>query len=120
MPKVPEKSTAVKTTRAILSPLQKLVKAFKDRYESVLRVIDDALASENLRDRIWAAELLMKRAEKAAESSPKTRVQKQMEMLPEDADENGAENATPENISGLSDDELLSRIEAYLYDAPRN
>ena len=110
-------STALKTaTRKVLSPFKKMAKAFSERYQDVMRVIDEALTSENLRERIWAVDQILKRANPdKADAEPKTRVQKQMEQQPDSAVDKASGN-----LSVLSDEELLLRIEAYLYDAPCN
>ena len=39
----------------------KFINALKERYQQVLKVIDDALESESLKDRIWAVEQILKR-----------------------------------------------------------
>ncbi len=73
--------------------LQKLMEAFHKRLHRIIEVIDDALNSEQLRDRIWAVEQMLKRVKPEA-SSGNPPVNK----------------ATKKDLEKLSDDELLEAI----------
>ena len=61
--RTPKKTDACHASQSSLedSPLTKLMQAFMSRLEHIVEVIDDALSSENLRDRIWAVEQMLKR-----------------------------------------------------------
>ena len=92
----PEKKPGGKT---VMGGMKRFMQALADRYHKILEVIDEALASESLKDRIWAVELLLKRAkpEEAPEPAPKKRG-KSAGKLPAD----------------LSDAELLAAVEEVL------
>lgn len=100
MSKAPKKETAIAST------FKQAVTALKKRYTDVVRVIDDALASENLKDRIWAVEQILRRVKPEEDAPARTRTKKQL--------------VTEPDPSTLSDEELMARIEAYLHDAPLN
>ena len=111
MPKAPEPEKLKKSSgKSMLTSLKKMAGAFNRRYREVIRVIDEALASENLRERIWAVDQILKRTKPEVwESAELSKARTQAAKL--------AKTLDP---ALLSDTELLSRIEAYLYDAPKN
>lgn len=55
------KKTDKQTATARKPVVANLLKALQERVHQIIGVIDAALQSENLRDRIWAVELLIKR-----------------------------------------------------------
>jgi len=77
-------------------PLYRLIEALKTRYHRVIEVIDDALNSDNLRDRIWAVDQLIK---KLALDTPKKTVSPPLDKA---------------GLKALSDDELMTRIQVLL------
>ncbi len=77
--------------------LKKLMEAFYKRFHRIIEVIDDALNSEQLRDRIWAVEQMLKR------------------VKPESHSETGTKKRpTPKALSQFSDDELLKEIQSLI------
>lgn len=95
--------------KGLLPKLKSFLDALGDRYQWALTVIDEALASDNLKDKIWAVDLILKRA-----------------PAPPDTNANHADTAAtrtqeadPQALAQLSEAELLKRIRAYLHeDAP--
>lgn len=87
----------------LLPQLKTFMEALTDRYQRVLQVIDEALASDSLKDKIWAVDLILKRT--PAEPSP----------VKPDAAQNPVEKAgASETLASLSDAELLARIRSHL------
>lgn len=93
-PKPSAKTTLINKFRAFMD-------ALSDRYQQVLKVIDEALASESLKDRSWAVDIILKRAlppegtaEKAKSKKPKA--------------------PTLAELSRMSDEELMQRIQQAL------
>ncbi len=84
------------------NPFTRLMEAFQKRVHQIVEVIDEALGSDELKHRIWAVELLLKRfaPEKAPASKP-ARSPKQP-PLPD--------------LSSLSDEELMARIRRLLHE----
>lgn len=90
--------------KGLLPKLKAFMEALGDRYQRALQVVDEALASDNLKDKIWAVDLILKRTPSASTeeiAAPKP--------LPN-------ENPSPEALDGLSDTELLQRIRSHLKD----
>ena len=79
------------------------MEAFQKRCYRIIEVIDDALNSENLRDRIWAVEQLLKRIKLENTSSSK----KEYKLH-------------PTTLKGLSDEELMNNIQEMLTDESNN
>lgn len=55
----------------VLKPVKRLISALQKRYKHILHVIDEALQSENIKDKIWAVEQIIKRSQldKAVDSA---------------------------------------------------
>ncbi len=47
----------------VLKPVKRLISALQKRYKHILHVIDEALQSENIKDKIWAVEQIIKRSQ---------------------------------------------------------
>lgn len=93
------------TARAgFLPKLKGFLEGLGDRYQRVLQVIDEALASDNLKDKIWAVDLILKR-------TPSVEPGKEV---------NGKQPAAskPADLEKLSEAELLARLRALLDDTP--
>lgn len=80
--------------------LKQLMDALKDRYHRVVEVIDEALDSENLRDKIWAVDQLFKRLKVDLSAEPKEAATKKI------LDE--------KTIKKMTDDELMDSIQQLL------
>ncbi len=102
----------MKTGKRILPSVQKFMKSLQDRYHKVLGVLDEALDSENLKDKIWAVELILKRLKPEGHlPSPSHAPNKTP----------GTENIassdpplSPEALKHLSNEELLAEIQGIL------
>jgi hypothetical protein len=81
--------------------------ALESQYQRILQVIDDALNSDNFKERSWAVELWIKRlAMPDAEPTDATTARrKKKNKLP-----------SPQELEALSDAELLTRIQDHLKD----
>jgi hypothetical protein len=88
--------------RGLLPKLKGFMDALGERYHRVIQVIDEALASESLKDKIWAVDLILKRT-----PGP--------EALPTSKPEAEAET-TPADLASLSETELLAEIRKHLKD----
>lgn len=77
-------------------PLARLMEAFQKRVHQIIEVIDEALGSEELKHRIWAVELLLKRFSPEKNATANSTRSSKQPTLP--------------NLSKLSDNELMSRI----------
>lgn len=86
----------------LLPKLKGFLDALGDRYHRVLQVIDEALESDSLKDRIWAVDLILKKTPTDAPAL-KENTSKQKAMQPSE-------------LAALSDSELLARIQGYLKD----
>lgn len=84
--------------------LKLLLDALADRYNRVLGVIDEALDSESMKDKIWAVDLILKRTptEEVASSDKKTK--------------KAASTFDPTELEQLSEQELLNRVRGYIKD----
>jgi hypothetical protein len=89
--------------KGFLPKLRGLMEALGDRYQRVLHVIDEALDSDNLKDRIWAVDWILKR-------SPAP------ESLAESPGKKTRKAPDPAELDRLSDAELLARIRRMLGD----
>lgn len=79
------------------------------RYQSVLRIIDEALQSENFKDKTWAVELILKRLPFGQSGSDADKELKKkgssVQRLPV---------ASSQDIASMSDEALLQEIQSYL------
>ena len=82
--------------------VQRLADALQQRWKSIVHVIDEALQSESLKDRIWAVEQLLKRLKPDSDSSPTPTANAYPPPL------------TPKQLKSLSDEDLMATIEGYL------
>lgn len=92
----------------ILPKLKQLLDALADRYQRVLGVIDEALDSESMKDKIWAVDLILKRtptAETTTETSASGKKTKKE-----------ASSLDPAELEQLSEQELLNRVRGYIKD----
>ena len=87
-----------------LGKLKQFMEALSERYQRVLQIVDDALASDDFKEKKWAVDLILKgqdeiaaerKAAKAAKGQPAKPVAQRPEWL---------------DVSLLSDEELLRRI----------
>jgi hypothetical protein len=89
--------------KGFLPKLKAFMEGLGDRYHRALLVIDEALASDNLKDKIWAVDLILKRTPSVeTDSQPKQR--------------KGHDILSTEAISQLSDTELVEQIRGYVKD----
>ncbi|MDH4378762.1 MAG: hypothetical protein QE263_02505 [Vampirovibrionales bacterium] len=82
--------------------VQRLADALQQRWKSIVHVIDEALQSESLKDRIWAVEQLLKRLKPDSDATPTPSHPNTPPLL------------SPKQLQRLSDDELMTAIEGYL------
>lgn len=87
------------------SPIQTLINALQQRLHHIVAVIDDALHSEQLKDRIWAVEQLFKRLklEDLPASHPKPSPTRSGTPKTEPP-------LSPAQLANLSDAELEARL----------
>lgn len=95
MPKTPQPSDK----SGLLPKLKGFMESLSDRYHRVLQVIDEALASESLKDKIWAVDLILKKT-----PNPET-VRKSTEK-----------KLDPTTLAQMDDAELLRQIRGHLKD----
>ena len=88
------------------SIVQRLADALQQRWKSIVHVIDEALQSESLKDRIWAVEQLLKRLKPDTDATPVASAQAYPPPL------------SPKQLQALNDDELMAAIEGYLTPTP--
>ncbi|MCE3236709.1 MAG: hypothetical protein K0Q50_2900 [Vampirovibrio sp.] len=93
--------------KGLLPKLKSFLDALGDRYQRALQVIDEALASDNLKDKIWAVDLILKRTP-APETEPKSSTSAKP-----------TEPVDTEALAQLSEAELLKRIRDYLNNEPQ-
>lgn len=98
------------TKKGLLPKLKSFMNALGDRYQRALQVIDEALASENLKDKIWAVDLILKRTP-APDTEAKLKTSSEQPEAPAPL--------TPEELAELSEAELLKRIREALGDGDR-
>lgn len=101
----PRKPTAKK---GLLPKLKSFLDALGDRYQRALQVIDEALDSESLKDKIWAVDLILKRT---PVPEPKTKAEASKTDSPQPM--------TREELDQLSEAELLKRIRDALGEGDR-
>jgi len=103
-----------KTIRpGLLLPMQALLEALGARYQRAMKVIDEALDSENFKEKVWAVDWILKRGKTAIDEELALNAALTASSENRDADS----TATPaEDLSKLSDGELLTRIRGYLKD----
>jgi hypothetical protein len=89
--------------KGLLPKLKSFLDGLGDRYHRALMVIDEALASDNLKDKIWAVDLILKR-------SPTPEVETQPKSPKK------GKPLSKEELAQLSDVELLQRMRSYLKD----
>jgi hypothetical protein len=82
--------------------VQRLADALQQRWKSIVHVIDEALQSESLKDRIWAVEQLLKRLKPDTDAAPTQ------------THANAPVPLSPKQLQSLSDDDLMAAIEGYL------
>lgn len=82
--------------------LSQLMTAFQQRYEDILDVIDDALESENMKERIWAVEQILKRCK-----SPNTAKTKSTNPT-----QGQATVKKPLDLSHLTQEQLWAELDA--------
>lgn len=91
---------------------QKLMTAFQTRIHQIVSVMDDAFRSDVLKDRIWAAEQMIKQLGKEEEAA-----RKKLETLQQQMAHNPTKNSKTKNINelrSLSDEALLQKIRALM------
>ena len=98
------------TKKGLLPKLKSFMNALGDRYQRALQVIDEALASENLKDKIWAVDLILKRTP-APDTDAKLKTSSEHPEAPAPL--------TQEELAELSEAELLKRIREALGDGDR-
>lgn len=90
----------------LLPKLKHLLDALADRYQRVLGVIDEALDSDSMKDKIWAVDLILKRTPSESPSSPAGNA-KSKPVEP---------TLDPAELDQLSEQELLNRVRGYIQD----
>ena len=114
----------------LLKPVKRLITALQKRYKHILHVIDEALQSQNIKDKIWAVEQIIKRSQldKAVDSAlesamanaqDKAFANRQKTEVEAKADKNAHQNTTKqtlltsdvEKIKDMSLDELQYNID---------
>lgn len=108
-------------SKGLLSRLRAFVDALGDRYQRALQVVDEALASENLKEKMWAVNLILKQApppERETSSPEKRRPEKRRpgkgapdQDNPDSSEEDDDDDTDPEK---LEEGELIRRIRRYL------
>ncbi|HEY9686700.1 MAG TPA: hypothetical protein V6C52_06980 [Coleofasciculaceae cyanobacterium] len=91
--------------KGLLPKLKGFLEGLGDRYQRVLQVIDEALASENFKDKIWAADWILKRTPPPEALSDTQK-----------ANRAAAKNSDLPELEQLSDAELLARLRQHLGD----
>lgn len=86
--------------------LHSLFKGLQQRASHIIQVVDDALSSDNLKDRIWAVELLMKRLRPADDDNAKREKAEKKRKLP-----------SSKKINAMTDEELHAAINQLLEDS---
>lgn len=89
--------------RGLIPKLKGFLESLGDRYQRALQVIDEALASDSLKDKIWAVDLILKKtpAPETIQTKKQNATEKPLELP---------------DFEQLSDTELLNRIRQYLKD----
>ncbi|WP_303673614.1 hypothetical protein [Vampirovibrio chlorellavorus] len=89
----------------LLPKLKNLLEALSDRYQRVLGVIDEALDSDSMKDKIWAVDLILKRTPTESPSGPASGKGKKTDAP-----------LNPADLEQLSEQELLNRVRTYIQD----
>jgi hypothetical protein len=89
----------------LLPKLKNLLDALSDRYQRVLGVIDEALDSDSMKDKIWAVDLILKRTPTDSPATPASGKGKKTEST-----------LSPADLEQLSEQELLNRVRTYIQD----
>lgn len=89
----------------LLPKLKNLLDALSDRYQRVLGVIDEALDSDSMKDKIWAVDLILKRTPTDTPSTPTDGKGKKADA-----------QLNPTDLEQLSEQELLNRVRSYIQD----
>lgn len=99
------KPKKITPSTGLLPKLKHLLDALSDRYNRVLGVIDEALDSESMKDKIWAVDLILKRTptEDPAPTSGKKGKKADASL-------------DPAELEQLSEQELLNRVRSYIKD----
>jgi hypothetical protein len=93
-------------TGGLLPKLKNLLDALAERYNRVLGVIDEALDSESMKDKIWAVDLILKRTPPCEDATPPSTPK----------GKKGSASLEPADLEQLSEQELLNRVRAYIKD----
>ena len=105
----PRTSRKAATPKGLLPKIKNFIDALGDRYHWALKVIDEALASDNLKDKIWAVDFIFKRLP--------TPTGTELEPKAPPAEEKKAKRAlTLAQMQALQETELVNRIRGYLKD----
>ncbi|WP_373531123.1 hypothetical protein [Vampirovibrio sp.] len=99
------KPKKIPSTGGLLPKLKNLLDALSDRYHRVLGVIDEALDSESMKDKIWAVDLILKRTPAEDANTAVVKKGKKAETPLE-----------PAELEQLSEQELLNRVRTYIKD----
>lgn len=89
----------------LLPKLKNLLDALSDRYQRVLGVIDEALDSDSMKDKIWAVDLILKRTPTDTPTPAPGGKGKKAEAT-----------MSPADLEQLSEQELLNRVRTYIQD----
>ncbi len=97
------------TPKGLLPKIKSFIEALGDRYHRALQVIDEALASDNLKDKIWAVDWILKRLPTSTgmELDPKG---------PTPQEKKAKRALTLAQMRALQETELVNRIRGYLKD----
>lgn len=90
--------------KGLIPKLRSFVEALGDRYQKALGVIDEALGSENLKDKIWAVDLILKRGPGEAEAKIDAKTKPETPA------------ASAQELDQLSEQELIQRVRGFLKD----
>ena len=100
------KPKKIPPTSGIFPKLKSFLDALSERYQRVLGVIDEALDSESMKDKIWAVDLILKRSpvEDTATNANDKKNKKTTSAL------------DPAELEQLSEQELINRVRTYIKD----
>lgn len=90
------------STNGLLPKLKQFLDALADRYFKALAVIDEALDSESMKDKIWAVDLILKRT--PSDATATDAIAKKGKRKP----------SKPAELEHLSETELLDRIREHM------
>ncbi|MEM0952183.1 MAG: hypothetical protein AAGI66_08600 [Cyanobacteria bacterium P01_H01_bin.74] len=113
MKKLPSKKTFLEPTlREYVDHAKAFVRTFANRYQTALNNIDEALQSENLKEKTWATDHVLKNL-----NAFNTSLQQQINATKDPASENFEQ--VKKDMNTLSNDELLDEITKALYQLDR-